>query len=122
MLIAAVQGQTGANNGMMILLLQFLGIGAVFYFLIMRPQGQARKRHAEMLGNLKKGDEVMTAGGLVGRVKDIKEVDVGAVKESRVTIDTGTAMVVVELSRIVRIGAETATGASARPGSGTTAA
>ena len=110
MLSAAVQGQTGTGNGMMILLLQFLGIGAVFYFLILRPQGQARKRHAEMLGGLKKGDEVMTAGGIVGRVKDIKEVEIGGAKESRVTIESGTAMVVVERSRIVRIGAGAVSG------------
>lgn len=114
MLLAAVQGQIGAGGGVTMLLLQFVAIGAVFYFLILRPQGQARKRHQEMLGNLKKGDEVMTAGGLVGRVKDLKEADVGTAKETRVTLETGTSTVIVERSRIVRVGA----GETARSGPG----
>jgi preprotein translocase subunit YajC len=81
---------------MMILMLQFLAIGLVFYFLIIRPQGKARKRAAEILAALKKNDEVTTAGGIVGRVKDIKD--------DRVTIESGTSTLVVERSRIVRVG------------------
>ncbi len=119
-MLMMVQGQTGPGSGMTMLILQFVGIGAVFYFLILRPQSKARKQHQEMLANLKKGDEVMTAGGLVGRVKDIKDVDVGQAKETRVTIESGTSTVVVERSRIVRIGAgavlATATGGSAGTG------
>ena len=99
-----LQAQTGTGGGIGILLLQMVAIGAVFYFLILRPSGQARKRHAELLGNLKKGDEVMTSGGLIGRVRDIKDVESDGVKESRITLETGTASVVVERSRIVRIG------------------
>lgn len=102
---------TGSGSGLSVLLLQMGAIGLVFYFLILRPSGQARKKHAELLSNLKKGDEVMTSGGLVGRVKDIKEIESEGVKESRVTLETGTATVVVERSRIVRIGAHSAPGA-----------
>jgi preprotein translocase subunit YajC len=108
---ALTQASTGTGGGMTILLLQFLAIGAVFYFLILRPQGQARKRHQELLADLKKGDEVMTAGGLIGRVKELKEVDVGTAKETRITLETGTATVVVERSRIVRVGNSTAASA-----------
>ena len=81
------------GGGMSILLFQILAIGLVFYFLIVRPQGAARKRHAEMLAQLKKNDEVMTSGGIVGKVRDIKEVDVGSAKETRVTIESGTSTV-----------------------------
>lgn len=101
--LMAPGGQSG-GGGMAILLFQVLAIGLVFYFLIIRPQSAARKRHAEMLGTLKKNDEVMTAGGIVGKVRDIREVDVGAAKETRVTIESGTSTVVVERSRIVRVG------------------
>jgi len=86
------------------LVLQMVGIGLVFYFLILRPSSQARKRHAELLSRLKKGDEVMTSGGIVGKVRDIKEVDSNGVKEVRVTVESGTASVVIERSRIVRVG------------------
>jgi len=61
------------SGGLMILLFQVAAIGLVFYFLIIRPQGQARKKHQELLAGLKKGDEIMTAGGIIGKVKDIKE-------------------------------------------------
>ena len=90
------------NNQMLVLVLQIVAIGAVFYFLIIRPQGQARKRAEEMVAAIKKGDEVVTAGGIVGRVKDVKD--------SRLTIETGTATIVVERSRIVRVGDQTASG------------
>jgi len=107
------QAPGGPGGGLTVLLLQMAAIGLVFYFLILRPSGQARKKHAELLTNLKKGDEVMTSGGLIGKVRDIKEVETGGVKEIRVTLETGTASVVVERSRIVRIGATSAPGAPA---------
>jgi preprotein translocase subunit YajC len=107
------QAPTGSGGGFTVLLLQMAAIGLVFYFLILRPSGQARKKHAELLTNLKKGDEVMTSGGLIGKVRDIKEVESAGVKETRVTLETGTASVVVERSRIVRIGDTSAPGAPA---------
>jgi preprotein translocase subunit YajC len=107
------QGQSGSGGGLTILVLQMAAIGLVFYFLILRPSGQARKKHAELLSQLKKGDEVMTSGGLIGRVKDIKEVESDGVKETRVTMETGTSTVVVERSRIVRVGGASAPGAPA---------
>ena len=96
--------QTGSGSGLSILILQMAAIGLVFYFLILRPSGQARKRHAELLNKLKRGDEVMTSGGIIGRVKDIKEMDTEGSKEVRVTVESGTATVVVERSRIIRVG------------------
>jgi preprotein translocase subunit YajC len=96
--------QSGSGSGLSVLLLQMAAIGLVFYFLILRPSGQARKRHAELLSKLKKGDEVMTSGGIIGRVKDIKEIETPGAKEVRVSVESGTATVVVERSRIVRVG------------------
>src|ERR671910_672512 len=104
---------TGKTGGLSILVLQMAAIGLVIYFLILRPSGQARKRHAELLSKLKKGDEVMTTGGIIGRVKDIKEVDGEGTREVRVTVESGTATVVVERSRIVRVGSSAASGAPA---------
>jgi preprotein translocase subunit YajC len=106
--------QTGSGSGLSVLVLQMAAIGLVFYFLILRPSGQARKRHAELLGQLKKGDEVMTSGGIIGRVRDIKEIDADGLKEVRVTVESGSSTVVVERSRIVRVG-----NSPAAPGPGT---
>ena len=102
------QTQSGSGGGLTVLLLQMVAIGLVFYFLILRPSGQARKKHAELLSNLKKGDEVMTSGGIIGKVRDIREVESDGAKETRVTVESGTATVVVERSRIVRIGGASA--------------
>jgi preprotein translocase subunit YajC len=106
--IAPASGAQG--GGFSILIIQIGAIALVFYFLILRPQSQARKKHAELLATLKKGDDVMTAGGIVGKVKDIKEAK--DMNETRVTIETGTATVVVERSRIIRVGTATAPGAT----------
>jgi preprotein translocase subunit YajC len=105
---AAPATPASGGLGALWLPLQLVAIGLVFYFLILRPQSQARKKQAELLNSLKKGDDVMTVGGIVGVVKDIKELkDRG---ETRVTIETGTAQVVVERSRIIRVGNESPTG------------
>ncbi|MCB9778350.1 MAG: preprotein translocase subunit YajC [Alphaproteobacteria bacterium] len=45
-----------------------IAIVAIFYFLIIRPQNQERKRHEELLGSLKRDDDVITGSGMHGRV------------------------------------------------------
>ncbi len=91
----APQGSSG-GAGLTMLILQFGAIIAIFYFLLIRPQSQARKRHAQILAQLKKGDDITTAGGIIGKVRDIKD--------DRITIESGTSTLVVERSRIVRVG------------------
>ncbi|MGD9763916.1 MAG: preprotein translocase subunit YajC [Candidatus Binatia bacterium] len=54
-------------------LIPFALLFAVFYFLIIRPQQQKQKEHRAMLANLKKNDEVVTSGGLYGRVTAIAD-------------------------------------------------
>lgn len=52
-------------------LIPFLLIFVVFYFLIIRPQQNARKKHQAMVEAVKRGDTVVTAGGLVGKVTKV---------------------------------------------------
>ena len=47
----------------------------IFYFLLIRPQMNARKKHAEMVAGVRRGDVVVTAGGLVGKVTKVLEGD-----------------------------------------------
>ena len=101
-ILALMAPTDSPNAGLTMLLLQIGAIAAVFYFFILRPQQQARKKHEELLKNLKKGDEVTTAGGLIGKVKDLKE--------NRVTVESGTASVVIDRSRIVKVGDQAAPG------------
>ena len=101
-ILALMAPTDSPNAGLTMLLLQIGAIAAVFYFFILRPQQQARKKHEEVLKNLKKGDEVTTFGGLIGKVKDIKE--------DRVTVESGTASVIVDRARIVKVGDQAAPG------------
>lgn len=95
-LLAVMAAPDMPGGGLSLLLFQIVAIGLVFYFLILRPQSQARKKHEELLKNIKKGDEVTTAGGIIGKVKEVKE--------DRVTIESGSATLVIERARIIRIG------------------
>jgi preprotein translocase subunit YajC len=56
------------NGGFLVLLLAMFGF---MYFLLIRPQRQQQRRHAELLGSLKPGDEVVTAGGIYGEVVEL---------------------------------------------------
>jgi preprotein translocase subunit YajC len=81
-------------------------IFAIFYFILIRPQSTQRKKHDEMVRNLKKGDEIVTNGGLVGEVLFIKEKggeDKGSGMEDRVTIKSGETRVIIERGRIAKI-------------------
>ena len=69
---AAQQAATpgGAQMGLMNLLFPIILIGA-FYFLLIRPQTKRAKEHKTMIEALKKGDEVVTGGGLLGRILEV---------------------------------------------------
>jgi len=54
-------------------LVLWIAIFAVFYFMLIRPQQLQQRRHREMLGRLKKGDRVLTRGGLYGVVLEVKD-------------------------------------------------
>jgi preprotein translocase subunit YajC len=63
--LAADVGSTGALTQ---LLFFFAPLFAIWYFLVLRPQSQQRKKLQEMLGSLKSGDRVVTSGGLYGTI------------------------------------------------------
>ena len=76
-IVASPEGQTS----LMPMIIMWTAIIAIFYFLLIRPQKKAQQRHQEMVQGLKKGDEVMTDGGIIGQVIHVKE--------DRVTVKTG---------------------------------
>jgi len=55
------------------MLLPMLIIFGAFYFLLIRPQQKRQKAHTELVGALAKGDEVLTAGGILGKVTAVSE-------------------------------------------------
>ena len=68
---AAGGGPGGAVN-----ILFIVALFAIMYFMMIRPQQKQMKAHKELLAGLKKGDEVLTQGGLIGRIQVITEREV----------------------------------------------
>mgnify|MGYP001242532044 CR=1 FL=1 len=64
--------------------LPMLLIGIIFYFLILRPQTKSKKDHEKMLSDLKKGDRIITRGGIYGKI-----VNFQGKNNSIIIIDTG---------------------------------
>lgn len=56
------------ENGFLMQLPVFLGIFALFYFLMIRPQRQQAKKHSEFLASLNRGDDVILANGFLGKI------------------------------------------------------
>lgn len=102
---APAASSSGGGIGMTQIVIQFALIIAIIYFLMIRPQQKQRQRHEAALRELKRGDEVVTSGGIVGEVIHIKEVgaDKKNTMEDRVTIKSAESRLVVERGRIARI-------------------
>ena len=80
--------QTGGAPGSgLATLLPFLLIGVIFYFLIIRPQSKQKKQHDTMLAELKKGDKILTRGGLYGKV-----VNFQGKNNQKIIIDVGSGV------------------------------
>ena len=97
----------GGSYGLPMLLIQFGLIFAIFYFLLIRPQQRARKQQEERLLQVKKGDQIVTAGGIVGEVVHVrlttKDGAAAASLEDHLTIKSGESRLVVERQRIARV-------------------
>lgn len=102
---AAPVGPSGLGQ-----LIMFGSIFAIFYFLVIRPQSKQRKEHEEKVMNIKKGDSVVTAGGIVGEVIHIamgqKDGTAAATLGDHITIKSGESRLVVVRNRIAAVGGE----------------
>ena len=70
---AMAQAASGGQPGGFMSLLPLILIFVVFYFLLIRPQMKRQKEHKNMVAALAKGDEIVTQGGLLGRITDVGE-------------------------------------------------
>lgn len=77
------------------MIVQLVLIVAIFYFLVIAPQRREQRKHQEMIAALRAGDEVVTAGGLIGEIVQLKD--------DQVTLKSGDSRVVVERARIARL-------------------
>jgi preprotein translocase subunit YajC len=72
---AQAAAPAGGGSDLFMSLLPLVMIFAVFYFLMIRPQQTKMKQHREMIENLKKGDQIVTAGGIIGKVVRVDATD-----------------------------------------------
>ena len=80
-------GGGGGSDNMLVSLLPFVLIFVIMYFLILRPQQKRQKQHAVMIKNVRRGDTVVTSGGLVGKVTkvmDDEKIEVEVASDVRV--------------------------------------
>ncbi|MEK7667840.1 MAG: preprotein translocase subunit YajC [Gemmatimonadota bacterium] len=95
--IAAMLAPSGQQSGgaLFMFLAQIAAFIAIFYFILIRPQRQQAKKHEATLKAMKKGDDIVTSGGIVGEIVHIKE--------NLVTIRSGESKLVVERERIAKV-------------------
>ena len=90
MIISPAFAQASGGAGGLSSLLPFLLIFVVFYFFLIRPQQKRAKEHREMVNNVKRGDKIVTSGGLIGTVvkvvDDIDTVEVEIAKDVKVHV------------------------------------
>jgi len=91
-----MSGMAGGMEGMksfIPLILMFV----IFYFLLIRPQQKRQKEHKALLSNLKRGDDIVTAGGIMGRITNVAEkfVTVEVAEKVRIKVARGQIMSVI---------------------------
>lgn len=88
----------GGNAGA-IFLVQMVLIFAIFYFLLIRPQAKERQRHDQMLQKIKKGDEIVTNGGIIGTIVHVEEkrLTIKTAENTRLTVDRSRIAAVLDV-------------------------
>ena len=104
--LLAAQAPAGGRSTLLPFAFQVVAIFAIFYFVMIRPQQKQRRTHEDRLRNLRKNDEVVTAGGIVGRVVHISETKGDGKStgmDDRIIIKSDESRLVVERGRIARV-------------------
>ncbi len=83
------------GNATLVFAIQMVAIFGIFYLLLIRPQQKEARKHAEMVAALKKGDEVVTTGGIIGTVVHVED--------DKITLKSAESRMYVERSRIARV-------------------
>ena len=72
--ISTAWAQAGAHSDPFMSFLPLIAIFALFYFFLIRPQNKRQKEHRAMVAALEKGQEVVTGGGLLGKVSEVGDL------------------------------------------------
>lgn len=95
-MLALLQAAPGGNSrGVLVLIIYVISFGMIAWFLLIRPQRRMQQQHQAMLSQLKRNDEVMTEGGIIGTIVHLTD--------DRVTVKSGETRVVVARGKIARV-------------------
>ena len=118
MFISQAFAQTGGGGSGFEALLPLVLIFVIFYFLLIRPQQKKAKQHKEMLGAIRRGDKVVTGGGIIGtvtKVFDDNEVMVEITDGVKVRVQRGLIAAVRAKTEPIREGQKPAGGGEPAP-------
>jgi preprotein translocase subunit YajC len=106
--LLALQAGGLTGGGMTPFIIQLAAIFGIFYFLLIRPQQAQKRKHEEALRGIKRGDQIVTTGGIVGEVIHVRETVVAEGAKARpledqITIKSAESRLIVERGRIARI-------------------
>ncbi|MBN8975690.1 MAG: preprotein translocase subunit YajC [Xanthobacteraceae bacterium] len=91
---AQAAGAAGDTNSMLMSLLPFALIFVIMYFLILRPQQRKAKEHSDLVKNVRRGDTVITNGGLVGKVTKV-------VDDEQIEIEVGDGVRIRQMRQMI---------------------
>lgn len=96
--MASSQGGAGQQTSWLSTLMPLVIIFAIFYLLMIRPQQKQQKKHREMVAAMKKGDQVVTRGGMHGTIYGVTEavVTVEVAKEIRIKFSKDAIATIVQ--------------------------
>ena len=90
--LAAAANENGQNpGGMPTMLIMLVGLFAVMYFMVIRPENKKKKEQEALRSSLHRGDKITTIGGIMGKIVDIKD--------DKIVIETGEDQVRMELQK-----------------------
>ncbi len=112
---AQTAGEAAPMTDFLIRLSPMIAILAIFYFLLFRPQQQKLKEHQEMIGMLRRGDRVVTGGGIIGTIatvpeQDSDEVVVEIAQGVRVRVRRATLTEILQKPQPAKLAKETSKG------------
>jgi preprotein translocase subunit YajC len=89
----AAQGGGAEGSPMWTFVVPMIFMVGIFYFLLIRPQQKKAKEHKQLVDNLKRGDRVITTGGLIGEISSISDQTLTIEIADKVRVDVGRAYV-----------------------------
>ncbi len=89
------QSPSDGTRSLFTMLWYVVGFGAIFYFFFIRPKVQQEKKHKQQIAQLRRGDKIITVGGIIGEVVHIKD--------DQLTVRSGESRLVIQRERVADI-------------------